>query len=41
MTVRVNATLRQCVVDAIKMKITTGPTTYTATGNDGMPNTCP
>ena len=41
MTVQLNAALRQCVVDAIKTKITTGPTTYTTFSNDGMPNTCP
>lgn len=36
-----NTALRQCLVDAIKNALTTGPTTYNATGNNGMPNTCP
>jgi|GEM_PF-5212735 len=41
MTVQNNAALRQCLVDAVKTGLTTGPTAYTASGNNGMPNTCP
>ena len=36
-----NTMLRQCLVDAIKLRITTGPFIYTSSGNNGMPNTCP
>lgn len=41
MTVSQNLFLRQCLVDAIKQHITTGPTNYTATQNSGTPNVCP
>jgi hypothetical protein len=36
-----NSSLRQCLVDAIKLGITMGPSIYVASGNNGMPNTCP
>lgn len=36
-----NALLRQCLVDAIKNRLTSGPASYTAYGNGGTPNTCP
>ncbi|MHB8873256.1 MAG: hypothetical protein ACYC8T_06175 [Myxococcaceae bacterium] len=36
-----NRFLRQCLVDAIKTQLTTGPSSYTAVGNDGAPDTCP
>jgi hypothetical protein len=41
LTVSDNSLLRQCVVDALKAQLTTGPASYTATGNNGAPNTCP
>lgn len=39
--VRSNPLLRQCLVDGLHAQLTTAPTTYTSSGNNGSPNTCP
>lgn len=41
MVVRTNPLLRQCLVDAIRLHITTGPSSYVTSGNDGAPIVCP
>jgi hypothetical protein len=36
-----NTALKQCLADALKTQLTTGPTSWSSSGNDGLPNTCP
>jgi hypothetical protein len=35
-----NTALRQCIVAALRNQLTSSPLTYSASGNNGMPNTC-
>jgi surface-anchored protein len=41
LTVTNNTALKQCLADGLRNQLTSGPTTYTTSGNNGTPNTCP